>query len=46
MNSATIAFIIALSALSFYVIFLVLGVSGIAKNHEAQGLNRNKLSDK
>ena len=46
MNFATIAIITALSTLSLYTIFLVLGVGGISKNREAQGLDINQKSDK
>ena len=46
MNFATIAIITIISTLFFYMIFLVLGVGGIAKNRRAQGLDQNKGSDK
>ena len=46
MNFATIAIITIISTLFFYMIFLVLGVGGIAKNHRAQGLDQSKGSDK
>ena len=45
MNFATIAIITIISTLFFYMIFLVLGVGGIAKNLRAQGLDKNKGSD-
>ena len=46
MNVATIAIITVLSTLSIYIIFLLLGVGGIAKNRAAQGLDQNQRSDK
>tara|TARA_Y100001968_G_C18877602_1_gene490148 strand:- start:175 stop:309 length:135 start_codon:yes stop_codon:yes gene_type:complete len=39
MNFVTISIITIISALTFYLIFLVLGVGGIAKNRDAQGLS-------
>ena len=42
MNFATIAIITIISTLFFYMIFLVLGVGGIAKNRRAQGLDQSK----
>jgi len=45
MNFATIAIITILSTVFLYVIFLVLGVGGIAKNRRAQGLDQSKRSD-
>ena len=45
MNIATIAIITIISTLFFYMIFLVLGVGGIAKNRRAQGLDQSKESD-
>ncbi len=45
MNFATIAIITIISTLFFYMIFLVLGVGGIAKNRRAQGLDQRKGSD-
>jgi hypothetical protein len=45
MNFATIAIITIISTLFFYMIFLVLGVGGIAKNRRAQGLDKSKGSD-
>ena len=45
MNIATIAIITMISTLFFYMIFLVLGVGGIAKNRRAQGLDQSKGSD-
>ena len=46
MNFATIAIITIVSTLFFYMIFLVLGVGGIAKNRRAQGLDQTKISEK
>ena len=46
MNFATIAIITVLSTMSLYMIFLVLGVGGIAKNRRAQGLDQNQRSSK
>ena len=46
MNFAAIAIITIISTLFFYMIFLVLGVGGIAKNRRAQGLDQNQISDK
>ena len=46
MNFATITIIMIISTVFFYVIFLVLGVGGIAKNRRAQGLDQSKRSDK
>tara|TARA_Y100001968_G_scaffold288741_1_gene291215 strand:+ start:387 stop:536 length:150 start_codon:yes stop_codon:yes gene_type:complete len=40
MNLSMIAMITIIFSLVFYMIFLVLGVSGIAKNRKAQGLNQ------
>ena len=45
MNFATIAIITIISTVFFYMIFLVLGVEGIAKNRRAQGLDQSKKSD-
>ena len=45
MNFATIAIITIISTLFLYIIFLVLGVGGIAKNRRAQGLDQSKGSD-
>ena len=45
MNFATITIITIISTVFFYVIFLVLGVGGIAKNRSAQGLDQSKRSD-
>ena len=45
MNFATIAIITIISTLFLYMIFLVLGVGGIAKNRRAQGLDQSKGSD-
>tara|TARA_Y100001968_G_scaffold65328_1_gene56025 strand:+ start:479 stop:619 length:141 start_codon:yes stop_codon:yes gene_type:complete len=46
MNLATIAIITIISTVFLYMIFLVLGVGGIAKNRRAQGLAQNQGSDK
>ena len=46
MDFGTIAIITFISTVFFYMIFLVLGVGGIAKNRRAQGLDQNKISDK
>ncbi|MFL2867539.1 MAG: hypothetical protein ACJZ78_01875 [Prochlorococcus marinus] len=46
MNLTTIAIITIISTVIFYMIFLVLGVGGIAKNREAQGLSQSKRSEK
>tara|TARA_B100000700_G_C14214270_1_gene476216 strand:+ start:66 stop:203 length:138 start_codon:yes stop_codon:yes gene_type:complete len=45
MNFATILIITFISTLTLYVMFLLLGVGGIAKNRKAQGLDQksNKL---
>jgi len=45
MNFATFTIITIISTVFFYVIFLVLGVGGIAKNRRAQGLDQSKRSD-
>jgi len=45
MTYSTIAIITVLSTLFLYIIFLVLGVGGIAKNRRAQGLDQSKGSD-
>ena len=45
MNFATIAIITIISTLFVYMIFLVLGIGGIAKNRRAQGLDQSKGSD-
>ena len=45
MNFAKISIITIISSISFYLIFLVLGVGGIAKNRKAQGLNQKSKSD-
>ena len=39
MNFATIAIITIITTIFLYLIFLVLGLGGIAKNRRAQGLN-------
>jgi len=46
MNFATTTIITILFTLSLYLIFLVFGVGGIAKNRVAQRLDQNKRSDK
>ena len=46
MNLPTIAIITVISTVSLYIIFLVLGVGGIANNRRAQGLDQNQTSDK
>ncbi len=45
MNTASIAVITVVTTLSLYLIFLVLGVGGIANNRAAQGLDQNKKRD-
>ena len=45
MNFAAIAIITIISTLFFYMIFLVLGGGGIAKNRRAQGLDHSKGCD-
>ena len=40
MNFANIAIITVISTVVFYIIFLVLGVGGIAVNRKAQGLDQ------
>ena len=45
MNFGTIIITTVISTLSLYIIFLVLGVGGIAKNRRAQGLDQSKGSD-
>ena len=44
MNFSTIAIITIIFSLSFYLLFLVLGVGGISKNRSAQGIGHE--SDK
>jgi len=39
MNIATILIITCLSTVTLYLLFLLLGVVGISKNREAQGLD-------
>tara|TARA_B100000700_G_C14475407_1_gene592644 strand:- start:104 stop:238 length:135 start_codon:yes stop_codon:yes gene_type:complete len=39
MNFATIVIITFIASVSFYIIFLVLGVGGIANNRNAQDLD-------
>ena len=46
MNATTIALIVLVTSLSLYLIFLLLGVGGIANNRAAQGLDENLKSDK
>ena len=46
MKFATTIIITLVSTLSLYIIFLVLGVGGIAKNRAAQGLDQNQAGDK
>ena len=46
MNFSTIVIITLLATISLYIIFLVLGVGGIAKNRSAQGLDHNQRNDK
>ena len=45
MKLATIAIIIIVSTFFLYILFLVLGVGGIAKNRRAQGLEQNQTSE-
>tara|TARA_Y100001968_G_C19024218_1_gene556631 strand:- start:223 stop:363 length:141 start_codon:yes stop_codon:yes gene_type:complete len=45
MNLSTIAIFIIIFSVFFYMIFLVLGVGGIAKNRRAQGIDKSKRSD-
>ncbi len=40
MNLGTITIFIFLATATFYIIFLLIGVGGIAKNREAQGLDQ------
>ncbi len=40
MNLATIVISIFISTVAFYLIFLVLGVGGIANNRKAQGIDQ------
>ena len=40
MNFSTISIIVIISAVSLYIVFLVLGVGGIAKNRSAQGIDQ------
>jgi len=40
MNLPTIALIVFSTTLTFYLIFLLLGVVGIAKNRKAQGFDQ------
>ena len=41
MNFLTLAFITFITTIVFYLIFLLLGVGGIAKNRKAQGFDQN-----
>ena len=45
MNFATIAIITIITTIFLYLIFLVLGLGGIAKNRRAQGLNISQKND-
>ncbi len=45
MNFATIAISTIILTVFLYIIFLVLGVGGIAKNRAAQGLDQNQSND-
>tara|TARA_Y100001968_G_C19006480_1_gene548421 strand:- start:149 stop:289 length:141 start_codon:yes stop_codon:yes gene_type:complete len=45
MNFASITIFIVLISAIFYIIFLVLGVGGIAKNRSAQGLDQNQRNN-
>ena len=40
MNAASVAVITVVTTLSVYLIFLVLGLGGIANNRAAQGLDK------
>ena len=40
MNFITTCIIICISTLTFYLMFLILGVQGIQKNRDAQGLDK------
>ena len=40
-NFTTIAILCVITTLTFYLIFLLLGVGGISKNRKAQGLDKN-----
>ena len=46
MNFATVAIITIISTVFLYMMFLVVGVGGIAKNRKAQGVDQNESSDK
>ena len=46
MNFATIGILTIITTAFLYIVFLVLGVGGIAKNRRAQGLDQNQTSDK
>ena len=45
MNFASIAIVTVIASVFLYIIFLLLGVGGIAKNRRAQGLDQNQGSD-
>ena len=45
MNIASYVIITVILTVSLYILFLVLGVGGIAKNRRAQGLDQSKRSD-
>ena len=45
MNIATIIIITLISALTLYLVFLVIGVGGIAKNLKAQGLEKKNRNE-
>ena len=45
MNIVSVAVITLVATLSLYLIFLVLGVGGVANNRAAQGLDQNQKSD-
>ena len=45
MNSTSIVVITLVTTLFIYLIFLVLGVGGIANNRAAQGLDQNQKND-
>ena len=42
MNAATIVIFILISTITLYLLFLVLGIGGIAKNRAAQGFYQKK----
>ena len=45
MNIVSVAVITVVTTLSLYLIFLVLGLGGVANNRAAQGLDQNQKSD-